>query len=341
MAIENRVVILTALSLEADAVRGHIETWQPEYHPKGTIYERGTFGSKEVLLGVVGAGNVAAAQETERAINHFDPQLVLFVGVAGGLKDVELGDVVAATKVYAYESGVDRDTFLTRPEIGLSSYPLVQQARAVSRQSLWYSRIMPSPSVSPKVYVGALAAGEKVVKSSEGAVASFLRQHYGDALAVEMEGAGFLRAAYASSVDALVVRGISDLLDGKEYEDGSGSQERASSHAAAFAFEVLAALDNTFSTAKIPNLSASNPERWPRLRECVSRLYPTGPLEKGVWSDAGGDISRLDLQGDGRTQWARAIRRIENGGDVSFDALVGRMHQDFPNNMELKSLIDH
>src|SRR5438105_11252893 len=90
---QGRAVILTALRVEHDAVRAHLKAIREEIY-KGTIYDRGTFTagkwSWDVAIAEIGAGNAAAASEAERAINHFEPEVVLFVGVAGGIKDVKL-----------------------------------------------------------------------------------------------------------------------------------------------------------------------------------------------------------------------------------------------------------
>lgn len=240
-----KAVVLTALPVEYKAVRAHLIDLQEETHPQGTVYERGKFSSAilswEVGVVEIGQGNPAAAMEAERAVNYFAPDVVLFVGIAGGIKDVALGDVVAATKVYGYESGKAEVTFHTRPEVDNSTYRMVQRAQAEARKENWLQRIQALYASKPRAFVAPIAAGEKVVASTRSDTYEFLRSNYGDALAVEMEGFGFLKAIHANpGVEALVVRGISDLIDCKQEADDSGSQVIAAQNASAFAFEILA-----------------------------------------------------------------------------------------------------
>ena len=241
----SRSLILTALPVERDAVVRRLTNIENERHPTGIEYQIGTFRSLTVCVAQIAPGNTSAALETERAISFFQPNLALFVGIAGGVKDVTLGDVVAATKVYGYEAGADRDHFQPRPDVGLSSYPLIKEAETIARNGHWIANVVETKQgASPHVFVGPIAAGAKVVKSTRGAVAKLLKENYGDSLAVEMEGEGFLRLAYTNKVDAIVIRGISDFLDGKDVADSSGWQAIASERAAAFAFEILASVAN-------------------------------------------------------------------------------------------------
>jgi len=240
------VIILTALDIETRAALRHLTSVHEEAVRGGTVFHVGQFERWTVAVAECGEGNVSAATTAERGINHFQPELALFVGVAGGVKDVTIGDAVVASKVYGYERGKDTsDGFKPRPVVNLPAYALEQRARAVRLKDDWQQRLDSELQHSkPQIYIGAIAAGEKVVAASAGKIAQFLKEHYGDTLAVEMEGQGFLASVHLNApVKGCVIRGISDLLDGKADADKAGSQARAADVASAIAFEMLATLE--------------------------------------------------------------------------------------------------
>jgi WD40 repeat protein/nucleoside phosphorylase len=344
-------VILTALSVEYLAVRAHLNNLQEEIHPQGTIYERGQFTveSQTWNVGIVeiGAGNSGAALEAERAISYFDPDVILFVGVAGGIKDVKLGDVVASTKIYGYESGKIEEIFRPKPEIGLASYPLEQRARAEARKPDWLNRILERSSSKqdnedlsidqsgvsqissgekekPTVFVAPIAAGEKVIASTKPDIYKFLRSNYGDAVAVEMEGFGFLKAAQASQkVSAIVIRGISDLIDEKLQADGKGFQEIASSHASAFAFEILAKFK---PENKLNNKDHQQDEITVEAQELIMAAFKSNKktIDLRTFGNFGGSVVDIRANGinfggsslDSLTKYQFAIEQLREKGFI-------------------------
>jgi nucleoside phosphorylase len=253
-------------------VRAQLENVNETRNPRGLSYEVGTFATEQGhwsvgIVQLLEPGNESAALAAFEAIQHFRPQVVMFVGIAGGVKDVELGDVIVGTKIYGYASGSAGRQFLPRPDVGESSEILLQQALSASRRQEWLGRIKRSADTGkqPRVFVAPIAAGPAVLKSRTSVVYKFLKTAYGDALAVEMEGRGFLKAARTDdTVRALVVRGISDLINKKAATDRAGWQAIASDRAAAFAFEVLA------------RQSASDQEVSKRVRPSV----PTSSIEQ-------------------------------------------------------------
>ncbi|HLL68953.1 MAG TPA: 5'-methylthioadenosine/S-adenosylhomocysteine nucleosidase [Micromonosporaceae bacterium] len=232
------VVVLTALDLEYNAVRERLTGVEPHVHPMGTRFERGTLtgGSCEIVLGLVGKGNHPSAVIAERAMTEFDPEAVIFAGVAGALwPSVGLGDVVVATHVYAYHGGTsESDAFRTRPRVWEIPHACDQLARHLEREQGWARGLAGGV---PRVRFGPIAAGEVVLDSASSPEAARIRDHYNDALAVEMESAGVAQAAHLNrSLPAVVVRGISDRADGtKVHTDGDKWQPRAAANAAAFA----------------------------------------------------------------------------------------------------------
>jgi nucleoside phosphorylase len=259
------VIILTTSPVEHQAVAAHLEPFgqdpclSEETHKRGTIYTTGKFATSscnwKVAVFEIDIGSDSAAIEATRAIEYFHPTVILSVGTAGGIKDVEIGDVVAASVVYDYECGkVLNDRTLPRPRLGEADYNLKQRAQAEARKDDWRRRIRPgltSAEKIPKTSVSPIAAGSKVIRSRQSDVYQYLQEYYDDAIAVEMEGFGLLKATQqVKNVSAIVIRGISNLIgrNVNSLEPENIRQDRAARHASAFAFEILAKLEGNVSS---------------------------------------------------------------------------------------------
>jgi adenosylhomocysteine nucleosidase len=338
----NKIVIQTALLLEQEAIVSKLTNIKIDKHPTtGTEYNVGYYntGSKrlEIIVGRTNQTNINAAVETERIIQHFNPTHLFFLGVAGGLKDVAVGDIVIGSNVIGYERGKSEIEFLPRSQFGFSSYSLEQSVSTFATTKEWkqLAENLTDPKFHSevKVFVGTIVSGEKVIGSKESELYKFIRKNFSQALAVEMEGLGFLEACRPYPlIKSLLVRGISDLVDKKEDSDAAGSQLYASKVATEFLLSYINYLSNEFDP--IPNSARE------KLMEIAPKLYPMGLRDQEIWTRAGGDLSLVNINTTGKSQWIRALLLVENGGggDINFNSLISAMKQDYKNNESLHQL---
>jgi nucleoside phosphorylase len=263
---ERHAIIVTALPLESAAVRRYLSNVRYLRHPQGNLYECGEFLAAEqpwqIILVETGPGNRASAQQTERALTFFRERpitVALLVGIAGGLKDVGLGDVVFASVVYDYEGGKEAEHFQPRVRTYQASPFWQDRARILAASDERLNYVRQQPAQRPKLLIAPLACGEKVIASRASATYQLLRQYCSDAVAVAMEDAGFMLAAQQGGVAALVIRGISDLIDRKSETDAQGYQELAADNAAACAFALLALESRSDVPAAAVSLPAATP----------------------------------------------------------------------------------
>lgn len=238
-------LILTAIPPEYEAVMEQLRATGTSTDRHGNVYTHAIFGEGRNVWNIAilqaGPGNDMAAVLTTHGIHHVAPDLVMLIGVAGGLKDVALGDVVVGTRVYGYESGKEGRQFHPRPEGFRSASRLIQIARHVASRKQWLSRT--DTAKEARAFVGPIAAGEKIAASKRGPIYKFIRTQFSDAVAIETEGRGFLAASELAETRAVVIRGVSDLISGKAKADAKGNQLKAARNATAFALEILAQLD--------------------------------------------------------------------------------------------------
>lgn len=240
------MVVLTALRVEHEAVHRHLTDVREVGLPQGTLLDVGRIPGLdwEVALAETGPTNTRAALITQSTIEYFDADALLFVGVAGAVKDdVRLGDVVVARKVYGYHGGREStDGFQARPDVWEPTHPVSQLVLSARRNDPWV--FLPPdarPASLPRIHFEPIASGDVLIGSRGSETARRIRSHYNDAVAVDMESHGVAHAARMhSAVRMLSIRGISDCAGpGKAASDAAGSQETAARHAAAFALRVL------------------------------------------------------------------------------------------------------
>lgn len=268
-----KVVVLTALALEYATVRSYLTEVVPRRTRSGTRYEiglvRGEHLDWEVYLAEVDMGNSGAAAEVAGAIETFSPQLILFVGVAGGLKpnDQRHGDVVVASMVYNVHSAkiapdpAGGSQVLSRTFGVPASHRLTQLVRAVSRMA-WMvhpvtgKQLQGSTSASPVVHLRAIVAGEVVLADPDSDLRKLIAERFNDAAAIDMESYGVYETAHRYEVPVLAVRGLSDLIGDKNSASDQELQPRAAANAASFAIALLSHADEDDFPLGIP---ASDP----------------------------------------------------------------------------------
>ena len=243
-----KTLILTPLSIEYNEVRKHlISDSIVGQQENGVFYEVGKFKGKhhdyEITITQTGAKNNDIALMTEKAIQFCSPDIVILTGIAGGVKDAKIGDVVVANKMYGYESGKETpDGFVARPEAVYCSSDLFNFSQTIAKSDNWKNRSQYGNANS--VFYGAIAAGDKVVASTDSIVYKRLKTHFNDSIALEMEAIGFGKAMlYHPLIKFINIRGVSDLLNDKTETDAKGGQEKAIANAVAFLFEMIYQLD--------------------------------------------------------------------------------------------------
>jgi nucleoside phosphorylase len=185
--------------------------------------------------------NVSGALATQRTIDQWKPRYILMIGIGGGLplNNLALGDVVVSSMIWAYEYGkVSDDKFTPRPDF---TYPvdngLLRCAGALAmRDSSWAEASrgrFPELSAAPKVVIGPVASGDKVIDDASSAFFHQVLTHWPKLQAIEMEGGGAADAiaeanSAGRSVGFIMIRGISDMPPIEAQETGAQTPEQQS-----------------------------------------------------------------------------------------------------------------
>lgn len=195
----------------------------------GLAFTLGELRGRPVVLTLAGVGKVNAAMTATLLIEHFDPEELLFTGIAGGLApDLDPGDIVLGGRVVHHDFAVAGDegtaVMATRAPASATPNPVFFPADstllALATEVGHGLALAPIPgrggARAPRIVTGVIATGESFIAST--ARQRELRTRLG-ADAVEMEGAAVAQVCHQLGTPCLVVRSLSDRADSSAVRD--------------------------------------------------------------------------------------------------------------------------
>lgn len=192
---------------------------------KGIRFLTGELRGRSVVVALTGVGKVNAAMTTTILLMNWQPQQLIFTGIAGGVNpEIMPGDMVIAKSTIQHDFGKIDSTGMVlwqtfnptdksrNPLYFPADSILLQKAQKVSNLTK-YKEIV---GRKVKVMTGIVATGDVFVNSDE-KVKELQNKVKADA--TEMEGAAVAQVCYELKIPCLILRSISDNANSKAHVD--------------------------------------------------------------------------------------------------------------------------
>lgn len=210
------VGIIGAMQIEIDAILGELEN-KTERRFGGLTFTSGTLAGVEVSVALCAPGKVNAAIAAQAMIDRLGPELILNIGVAGGIgKDVHIGDVVIAASCVEYDFDTSALDGCPAGEMSLPGFEKPLRFLPVNGE---LARVLAQSAqgLYGRAHLGVIATGDRFV--ADPAFGEYLQKEFG-ALACEMEGGAVAHVCLANRhVPCAVLRTISDNAHDSETVD--------------------------------------------------------------------------------------------------------------------------
>jgi len=265
------VLVVAALAVERNALLRHVSSpyKRIDGNVESYLCELKVNSIHSISVLVVAsqkAGNVYAAACVKSILEHWDPVVVVSFGIAGGIESkdpqkldrVRLGDIIFGDIVFYYEHLTEASSVETRdwfPHLecdnSLKSFVWEYYENPINEDNTdsWQSKIRvhrpgtegpEDGGVSAKVLTGAIASGEKVIRSTKGPSRKRAIRNYAKIRVFEMEafGVGVAANGYISrKLRFVAIKGVADYAGG---DKGDLWHDYSTDSAAAFLFHMLA-----------------------------------------------------------------------------------------------------
>ncbi|MFK8297466.1 5'-methylthioadenosine/adenosylhomocysteine nucleosidase [Capnocytophaga cynodegmi] len=195
-----KIGIIGAMELEINTLKKELTNIKTTQISSFSFYE-GLINNVSVVVLLSGIGKVSAAVATTLLIEHFQPDVIINTGTAGGLGTSSVHDIILATEVRHHD--VDVTAF---------GYEVGQQAQmppAYLPNTKWFSIAKEvAGKHSNQLHCGLVVSGDAFI--SDPARLKQIEAFFPQALAVEMEAAAIAQTCHLLKTPFIMLRAISD-----------------------------------------------------------------------------------------------------------------------------------
>lgn len=194
--------IIGAMKEEVNILKKLIEN-QKQHHIMHVEFTTGTLHGQDVVLLESGIGKVNVAIATTLLLEKFNATMVINTGSAGGVSfDAEIGDVVISLSVAYHDVDVTGFGYAigqvpNLPATFMADDDLIKKVETILKNQ--QVRYMKGQVVTGDAFVNRPEQIEKI------------KNHFSDAVALEMEAAAVAHVCHVAKVPFIVIRALSDI----------------------------------------------------------------------------------------------------------------------------------
>ena len=223
-----KIAILGAMEIEIKPLLEKLPKYETVEYANNKYYIA-EYQGHQLIIVYSKIGKVFSSLTATIMIEHFGAEVLLFTGVAGGLQDLKVGDMIAAIATVQHD--VDITAFgypygkISMSEVQIeTSKDLLDKAQLVAKE------------LGLNLNTGIIATGDQFVHSTERK--EFIIKEFA-AKAIEMEGGSVNLVCNELNVPSLILRSISDTADGDAPENFDRFAKMAAQRSADFVISLL------------------------------------------------------------------------------------------------------
>lgn len=219
--------IIVAMEKEITLLRSKIDDTKVHQLCHLKFYE-GIFENNKVIFAIAGIGKVNAGITTILLIEHFNPDVIINTGIAGGYqKDLKPLDIVVADKV------VYSDVDMTCQAAGAYQYGQIEGFDAYFK---------PNVEIIHKIdhRLGTILSGDQFIYDYD-KVDGLVKQRFSnyEVIAFDMESAAIAQVCTINKIKYVIIRAISDIIGSTDVFDYNYFSTQASNKVLEYVLKII------------------------------------------------------------------------------------------------------